>query len=100
LYVRVLVIVGIVVVVVDGSAITSEDDWVGEVDNVKRCCSLADRLEDRQVCKSPRIRTLVVYTNWFLEISMQLLQRYGQFSDNAKPKDSGFCSWPKNKSKE
>ena len=83
--------VGIVVVVVDEGINTSEDDWVSEVDNVKHCCSLADGLEDKQVCKSPRIRTLVVYTNWFLEISTQLLQRVGQFSDKAMPKDSGLC---------
>lgn len=38
---------------------------------------------------SPRIRTLVLYTNWFLEISMQLLQSDGQLCGNAIPNDSG-----------
>lgn len=40
--------------------------------------------------RSPRTRTVVWYTNWFREISMQLSHREGQFCGRWIPNDAGF----------
>lgn len=40
--------------------------------------------------RSPRTRTVVRYTNWFREISMQLLHKEGQLCGSCIPNDTGF----------